>query len=77
MTKFLHERAAIEELYCNKLKEWSIKWGRALEKSTEYNTGTDSDLIKVTPEAPNPTSNVSPISLWGPEPIVIELFRAP
>ena len=39
MTKFLHERALIEEMYCNKLKEWSMKWGRQLERSTEYNTG--------------------------------------
>ena len=39
MTKFLQERALIEEMYCNKLKEWSMKWGRQLERSTEYNTG--------------------------------------
>jgi len=38
MTKFLQERALIEEMYCNKLKEWSMKWGRQLERSTEYNT---------------------------------------
>ena len=31
MSKFLHERALIEEMYCNRLKEWSIKWGRSLE----------------------------------------------
>jgi len=38
MSKFLQERAQIEELYCNKLKEWSLRWNKQLDKSSEYNT---------------------------------------
>merc|ERR1712141_539629 len=38
MSKFLQERAAIEEHYCTKLKEWSLRWNKQLERSTEYNT---------------------------------------
>ena len=42
MSKFLQERAAIEEHYCTKLKEWSLRWNKQLERSTEYNTGIGS-----------------------------------